>query len=98
MAEAADCRRRTEITVETNQVLIIRRRRSTRGWCRECAREVEIVSLDDTAAIAGINGPLLHESVAQPWHFSDGEKQWVCLESLLTPGGSARRTGSEEDR
>jgi len=89
-----------EVTVETDQVLIIRRRRSTRGWCRECAREVEIVSLDDASTIAGINGPMLHDGVAQRWHFSDSEEQWVCLESLLTPGGSAARTAKEreEDR
>ena len=86
-----------EVTFETDQVLIIRRRRLTRGWCRECGREVEIVSLDDAAAIAGINRPLLHDGIA-PWHFSDSEEKWVCLESLLNPGGSARRTGSEENR
>jgi hypothetical protein len=98
MANAADARKRMEVTVETDQVLIIRRRRSTRGWCEECGREMEIVSLEDAAAIAGISGPLLHDEVAQRWHFSDSQERWVCLESLLAPGGSARRTGSEEER
>ena len=98
MANPADARKRMEVTVETDQVLIIRRRRSTRGWCRECAREVEIVSLDDAAAIAGMNGRLLHDGMAELWHFSDREENWVCLESLLSPGGITRRTGSEEDR
>jgi len=97
MASPADTRKRMEVTVETNQVLIIRRRRSTRGWCEECGREMEIVSLEDAAAIAGISGPLLHDGVAQRWHFSDREEQWVCLESLLSPGGSARRIGSKKD-
>jgi len=98
MAEGADARKRMEVTVETDQVLIIRRRRSTRGWCQECGSEVEIVSLEDAAAIAGINSPLLHDGMAQRWHFSGSEGTWVCLESLLAPGGSAGRTGSQEDR
>jgi hypothetical protein len=97
MGDAAKARKRMEVTVETDQVLIIRRRRSTRGWCGQCGREVEIVSLEDAAAIAGINGPLLHDEVER-WHFCDVEEKWVCLESLLIRGGSARRTGSEEDR
>jgi hypothetical protein len=98
MANAADARKRMEVTVETDQVLIIRRRRSTRGWCQECGREVEIVSLEDAAAIAGISGPLLYDGLARPWHFSDREEKWVCLHSLLAPGGSTKRTRSQEDR
>jgi hypothetical protein len=97
MANAADSRKRMGGTVETDQVLIIRRRRSTRGWCHECGRQVEVVSLEDATAIAGMNSPLLHDGLAQRWHFSDSEEEWVCLESLLSPGGSTKRTGSKVD-
>jgi hypothetical protein len=98
MANAAEARKRMEVTVETDQVLIIRRRRSARGWCRECAREVEIVTLEEATAIAGINSPVLHDGVAHRWHIFDGDEKWVCLESLLTRDANTRRTGSEEDR
>jgi hypothetical protein len=71
-----------EVTVETDQILIIRTRRFAHAWCRQCAREVEVVRLEDAAAIAGINSPLLQGGMAQSWHFSDSEERWVCLESL----------------
>jgi len=34
--------RRTEVTVETDRVLIIQRRRVIRTWCQECGGEGEI--------------------------------------------------------
>ena len=43
---AAAAYRRTEITVETDRVLIIRKSNSTRVWCAECGREVDMVDLD----------------------------------------------------
>jgi hypothetical protein len=45
--------RRTEITVETDRVLIIRKSHSTRAWCAECGREVDMVDLNEVGAIAG---------------------------------------------
>jgi hypothetical protein len=84
MAHAAGAQKKVEVTVETDQILIIRRRRFTRGWCRECGREVELARLEDVAAIAGTSGPQLHDGMAQPWHFADSAERWVCLESLST--------------
>lgn len=40
---------RTEITVETDRVLIIRR--SVRAWCRQCGREVDMLSLGEAEAL-----------------------------------------------
>jgi len=34
---------KTEITIETDQILIIRRRRSVRFWCQECGSPVDMV-------------------------------------------------------
>lgn len=36
----------TEITIETNQVLVIKRRQITRSRCSECGREEEFVQPD----------------------------------------------------
>ena len=36
----------TEITIETNQVLVIKRRQVTRSRCSECASEADFVPLD----------------------------------------------------
>jgi hypothetical protein len=78
--------KRTEITIETDQVLIIRRRRVVRLWCRECGCEVEMVGQEEAAALAGLLGKDLPDC-AQPrgWHISQGQAGTglICLESLL---------------
>src|SRR5439155_1038585 len=48
-------RRRTEITVETHRVLaVLRRAASSGGWCEQCCREVERVTPEEAAALAGV--------------------------------------------
>ena len=42
--------RRIAITIETNRVVIIRRRRVTRVWCPECGCEVDMVGLGEAEA------------------------------------------------
>jgi len=90
--------KRMEITVETERVVVIRRREATRGWCPHCEHEVEIVTPEDAAAIAGANSRLLGDGETQNWHFADGVEKWVCLESLLRPESRGNETGSEPDR
>jgi hypothetical protein len=77
---------RAELTIVTEQVTIIRPYRSTHGWCRECGREVETVSLRDATAISGANVPMLVDSPVHQWHFADVQGKSVCLESLLKSG------------
>jgi hypothetical protein len=78
--------KRTEVTVETDRVLIIRRRHSTRVWCGECAREVDMVGLADASVLTGITQQgMRHGAQARKWHFSEGQDgtPLICLESLL---------------
>jgi len=42
--------KRTEITVETDRTVIIRRRRSIRARCPECGCEVEIAAPEEAEA------------------------------------------------
>jgi hypothetical protein len=88
---AAAAYRRTEITLETDQVWIIRKSRSTRGWCAECGREVDMVGLKEARALLGKGElPLTPESIpgcggSRGWHCSqapDGSPL-ICLESAL---------------
>ncbi len=81
--------RRIKITVETDQVLIIRRHRSRRVWCAECCREVDMVELK-------LAGALLRKMQSAAWPVLPGvgdRRGWhevqatdgstlVCLESL----------------
>jgi hypothetical protein len=83
---AVGLRKRTEITVETDRVVIIRRHRSNRTWCRQCGSEVDLISLGEAAVVAGLpEEAFLHGAQAKGWHvLEDGEgTSLVCLESLL---------------
>jgi len=77
-------RKRTEITIETERVLIIRRR-STRAWCQACGGEVEMVGLAEAEAITGAVQPMLRDSAeARGWHLAKSQAgtPLICLESL----------------
>lgn len=78
--------KRTEITMETEQVLTIRWRHSTRGWCQECGREVEMVGLAEAEGITGMTQPVLQAGAQiQKWHISEDQdgSPLICLASLL---------------
>jgi hypothetical protein len=88
--------KRTEITLETDRIWVIRRSHSRRAWCAECGREVDMVMLKEAEALSGTTQPMLSQPLTtQPmlpgcgdsrgWHGSkaaDGALL-VCLESLL---------------
>jgi hypothetical protein len=77
--------RRTEITVETDRVLMIRRRRVVRAWCRECGGEVEMVSLEEAEALTEVSGQVFQDSAqAHRRHFYEDQEgtSLVCLESV----------------
>jgi len=78
-------RKAVQITVETDSVLIIRRR-SARAWCRGCAGYVDWVGIDEAKAFFRTAQPMLQDCAkAEHWHYSQTEdgSQLVCLESLL---------------
>ena len=78
--------KRTEITIETDQVVIIRRRHSSRAWCRECGSEVDMVGLGEVGALTGMSGqPLQDHAQGRGWHLFEGERETtlICLPSLL---------------
>jgi len=77
--------RRTEITVETERVLIIRQRRSVRAWCAQCGREVEMVTLGEAETLTKASGQESWKSAqAQGWHCCEDQEgsRLVCLGSL----------------
>jgi hypothetical protein len=78
--------KRTQITIETSRVLIVRRIRSSRTWCPECAREVDMVGIDEASALTGMTQPAFRECVETGmWHFSEssGGAPLICLVSLM---------------
>jgi hypothetical protein len=78
--------RRMQITIETDEVTIIRRRHALQGWCPECAHLVEAVRMDEAGVLAGLSQLTLRECTElRRWHLllaADGTRL-VCLASLL---------------
>jgi hypothetical protein len=79
-------RKRTQITIETERVVTIRRRRAKRAFCPECGCEVDMVSLAEVGALTGQPQLKLADSKSVPgWHVSEGAdgSPVICLPSLL---------------
>jgi hypothetical protein len=53
--------KRTAITIETDSLLILRGRSSTRAWCSRCAAEVEMIAMEDTGVISNLDQPALED-------------------------------------
>ncbi len=74
------------ITVETYEVLIVRRAGSlSRVWCASCARPVAIISLDD-ASRSGLSVEAIHHQVKSGRiHLIEtpGGSALICLNSLI---------------
>jgi len=78
--------KRTTITVETDSLLILRGRNSTRAWCPRCAAEVEMIAMKETGVISNLDQHALEEWLSSEelhrLRASDGSTL-TCLNSLL---------------
>jgi hypothetical protein len=80
-------KRRTEITVETETIVCLRRRSraALTRWCPQCAAEVKLVTPEEAAAQSGLSLRAIYRKVeADRLHFSetaDG-RLFICLNSL----------------
>ena len=85
--------RRTEITVETHRLLVIRRRRgSVRGWCGRCLAEVEMITPNEAALLASVSSRTIYRWIEEAkLHFSEelSGSLLVCVDSF------ARRNSNE---
>jgi hypothetical protein len=79
-------RKMTQVTVETDRIQIIRRFCTSRNWCPECAREVEVVGVDEASSLTGMTQPELRAcGGTSRWHFSVSAEgsPLICLDSLM---------------
>jgi hypothetical protein len=83
--ETMNRKQRIEITIETDQMLVIRRRASP-AWCRQCAAQVETLTVEEAASAAGLALPTIYrraeDSRLHPVETEDGNL-CICLNSLL---------------
>ena len=80
-------KKRTKITLETHQILIVRKSGGrVRSWCEGCAGEVEMIPAEQAAVIAGVSLRVLCNKIeAGLLHHRETPDRvlLVCLDSLL---------------
>lgn len=79
-------RKRTEIKVEIEQLLVIRQRRSSiLAWCEGCHEQVTMIRPEEAAAMASLDLRAIYRSVeAGRLHFIDATDglPLICLNSI----------------
>ena len=79
-------KKRTEITIETDRVVVIRRRGQQPSlWCDSCGQAVVMVTVDEAAMLARVSSRTMYSWVEADWlHFTETPDGLllVCLSSL----------------
>lgn len=78
-------KRRVEITVETNWLIIRRHKNQASVWCLECSSPVQSVTPEEAAVLAGVNTRAIYRWVeAAQLHLIETAEQapLICLDSL----------------
>jgi hypothetical protein len=79
-------RHRTEITIETDRVIVVRRRTGVQAaWCRGCDDLVEMITPDEAVKLAGLSSRAMYRLVeAESIHFTETHdgSPLICLKSL----------------
>src|ERR1700758_213055 len=73
--------KRTKITIETDSLLVLRRRRTLRAWCPQCAAESEMIPIEGVKVISKVESWVESESIHRS-QAPDGAPL-ICLNSLL---------------
>lgn len=73
---------KTEITIETEQVVIVRRRRIVMRWCEACGHETDFAPLEPEISSLQTS---LDRTSRQGLHVKDADSgtPMVCMQSLL---------------
>lgn len=91
--------KKTEITIETDQVWIVRKSHSAQRWCSECEREVSMIEMAQAETMTRMTGLALRSyAEARGWHLSRGEdgSDLICLQSWLNSMLSGGCQGGED--
>jgi hypothetical protein len=89
---------RTDITIETERVLVIRRRKgSALAWCQTCDQQVPMIKVDEAAALSRVSSRTVFRWVeAEKIHFVETPEGLllICLSSLA--GNNLARNTPEQ--
>jgi len=90
---------RTEIALELNQIMIVKRRRgSVSGWCSGCELEVVMLTPDEAASITSATTRALYRLIdTGRIHYTETQSGLirVCFPSLLQAIDEANQTAPE---
>jgi hypothetical protein len=81
----ATMKKRMEITIETERVMLARSRQSQLVWCEGCAAAVAMLTVDEAAALAGESSRSVYRRVeAGELHFAETVegRLFICSNSL----------------
>jgi len=83
-------KRRTKITVESHQVMVIRQSKATvKAWCAVCGEPVQMVTAEQAARLNGLSlRAVLRRVEADQLHFTETPEGtlFICLNSLMAQG------------
>lgn len=79
-------KRKTEITIETERLLIISKRNtSSLGWCADCGGQVRLLNAEVASQVAGVSPRAIYRLIeAGHLHFIETSDQrlLICINSL----------------
>jgi len=79
-------KRKITITIETEQLLVIRKRRKVRAWCAACGGQSELATLEEACALTANDADAIYQLIVKEKLHSvsapDGAPL-VCLRSLI---------------
>lgn len=78
-------KRRIEITIETDSVVIASARKTSLIWCDSCNADVRMISVDEAAALTQQSARTIYKwAEARRIHFTEtkGGRLFICLNSL----------------
>jgi hypothetical protein len=91
--------KRTVTTIETHQIVIVRRPvGAAQAWCPTCIQRVEMIPLEEAALLAGVSlRDICRRVCADDIHFVEtANGGFICLNSLLKEDLPGRqRTNSD---
>ena len=90
VGESVRTKKRTEITIETERVIVIRRRRlPVHAWCQPCGGQVVMVTVDEAARAACVSARTVYRWVEdEKLHFIEtAEGGLLICQASIPPSG-----------
>lgn len=85
--------KQTKITIETESLVVLHGRSSTRSWCPQCAALREMVALENIGVVSNLDRTEVEEwlNSGKLHRLQAPEGSWfICLNSLLAHVQSTR--------